>query len=66
MLLYNRDSSFNPILIPKHDRRFTGSDECIIAMYALGMSVREIQTFLVESYGTEVSADFIGSVTDER
>lgn len=61
----DRDGSFAPILIPKHERRFTGFDERIIAMYARGMSVREIQAFLAESYGTEVSPDFISSVTDE-
>ena len=61
----DRDGSFDPILIPKHERRFTGFDERIIAMYARGMSVREIQAFLAESYGTEVSPDFISSVTDE-
>ncbi|MFD1557405.1 IS256 family transposase [Paraburkholderia silviterrae] len=60
-----RDGSFEPILIPKHERRFTGFDERIIAMYARGVSVREIQAFLAESYGTEVSPDFISSVTDE-
>ncbi|WP_408581475.1 IS256-like element ISBcen18 family transposase [Burkholderia cenocepacia] len=61
----DRDGSFEPILIPKHERRFTGFDERIIAMYARGMSVGEIQAFLAESYGTEVSPDFISSVTDE-
>ena len=61
----DRDGSFEPILIPKHERRFTGFDERIIAMYARGMSVREIQAFLAEHYGTEVSPDFISSVTDE-
>lgn len=61
----DRDGSFEPVLIPKHERRFTGFDERIIAMYARGMSVREIQAFLAESYGTEVSPDFISSVTDE-
>ncbi|CAE6860032.1 IS256 family transposase ISBcen18 [Paraburkholderia nemoris] len=61
----DREGSFAPILIPKHERRFTGFDERIIAMYARGMSVREIQAFLAESYGTEVSPDFISSVTDE-
>ncbi len=61
----DRDDSFEPILIPKHERRFTGFDERIIAMYARGMSVREIQGFLAEHYGTEVSPDFISSVTDE-
>lgn len=61
----DRDGTFAPILIPKHERRFTGFDERIIAMYARGMSVREIQAFLAESYGTDVSPDFISSVTDE-
>lgn len=61
----DRDGSFAPVLIPKHERRFTGFDDRIIAMYARGMSVREIQAFLAESYGTEVSPDFISSVTDE-
>lgn len=61
----DRDGSFAPILIPKHERRFTGFDDRIIAMYARGMSVREIQAFLAESYNTEVSPDFISSVTDE-
>jgi len=61
----DRDGSFEPILIPKHERRFTGFDDKIIAMYARGMSVREIQGFIAESYGTQVSADFISSITDE-
>ncbi len=60
-----RDGSFEPILIPKHERRFTGFDDKIVAMYARGMTVREIQGFLLEQYGTEVSPDFISSVTDE-
>lgn len=61
----DRDGSFAPLLIPKHGRRFTGFDDRIIAIYARGMSVREIQPFLAESYATEVSRDFISSVTDE-
>jgi transposase-like protein len=61
----DRDGSFESILIPKHERRFTGVDERIIAMYGRGVSVREIQGFLAEHYGTEVSPAFISSVTDE-
>lgn len=61
----DRDGSFVPIPIPKHERRFTGFDDRIIAMYARGMSMREIQAFLAENYGAEVSPDSIGSVTDE-
>jgi transposase-like protein len=36
----DRDGSFSPILIPKHERRYTGFDDKIIAMYARGMTVR--------------------------
>ncbi|MCU8955202.1 IS256 family transposase, partial [Pseudomonas aeruginosa] len=61
----DREGSFAPLLIPKHERRFTGFDDKIVAMYARGMTVREIQGFLLEQYGTDVSPDFISSVTDE-
>ncbi len=61
----DREGSFDPILIPKHERRFTGFDDKIIAMYARGMTVREIQGFLLEQYGTEVSPDLISTVTEE-
>lgn len=60
----DREGSFEPLLIPKHERRFTGFDDKIIAMYARGMTVREIQGFMAEQYGTEVSPEFISSVTD--
>ena len=60
----DREGSFEPVLIPKHERRFTGFDDKIVAMYARGMTVREIQGFLTEQYGTEVSPEFISSVTD--
>ena len=60
----DREGSFEPLLIPKHERRFTGFDDKIVAMYARGMTVREIQGFLAEQYGTEVSPEFISTVTD--
>ena len=60
----DRQSRFEPLLIPKHERRFTGFDDKIVALYARGMTVREIQAFLTEQYGTEVSPGFISSVTD--
>ena len=60
----DRAGSFEPILIPKHERRFTGFDDKIVAMYARGMTVREIQGFLAEQYGTQVSPEFISTVTD--
>lgn len=60
----DRDGSFEPVLIPKHERRFTGFDDSIIALYARGMTMREIQGFLRETYGTDVSAEFISNVTE--
>jgi putative transposase len=60
----DRAGSFEPVLIPKHERRFTGFDDKIVAMYARGMTMREIQGFLAEQYGTTVSPEFISSVTD--
>ncbi len=60
----DRDGSFEPLLIPKHERRFTGFDDKIVALYARGMTQREIQGFLAEHYGVEVSPQLISSVTD--
>jgi putative transposase len=60
----DRAGSFEPQLIGKHERRFTGFDDKIIAMYARGMTVREIQGYLAEIYSLDVSPDFISKVTD--
>ncbi len=60
----DREGTFDPVLIAKGERRFKGFDDKIIAMYARGMTVREIQGFLLEMYGIEVSPDFISTVTD--
>jgi len=60
----DREGSFEPLLIPKHERRFTGFDDKIVALYARGMTVREIQKFLLEQYTVEVSPEFISTVTD--
>jgi transposase-like protein len=60
----DRAGTFEPRLIPKHERRFTGFDDKILALYARGMTVREIQAFLAEMYAVEVSPDLISTVTD--
>jgi putative transposase len=60
----DREGTFEPKLIGKHERRFEGFDDKILAMYARGMTVREIQGYLLEMYAMEVSPDFISSVTD--
>jgi putative transposase len=60
----DRAGSFEPQIVPKHERRFDGFDERIVAMYARGMSVRDIQAHLEEIYGVEVGHDLISRVTD--
>ena len=60
----DRQSSFDPQLIAKYQRRFPGFDEKIVSMYARGMSNREIVGHLQELYGVEVSPDLISAVTD--
>ena len=60
----DRNSTFDPQLIPKRQTRFKGFDEKILAMYARGMSVRDMQAMLLELYEVEVSEALISSVTD--
>ena len=60
----DRNGTFEPRLIAKHERRFAGFDDKIIALYARGLTVREIQAFLGEMYGVDVSPDLISTVTD--
>ena len=60
----DREGSFEPLLLPKHARRFTAFDDNIVALYARGLTVREIQGYLVEIYGSEVSPQLISTVTD--
>ncbi len=60
----DRAGTFEPRLIGKHERRFTGFDDKVIALYARGLTVREIQAFLGEMYGADVSPDLISTVTD--
>ena len=60
----DRTGTFEPQLIGKHERRFEGFDDKIIAMYARGMTVREIQGYLSEMYAVEVSPEFISKVSD--
>ncbi len=60
----DRDSTFEPILVPKGERRLSGLDDKILAMYARGLSTRDIQEQLEELYGVEVSPTLISQVTD--
>ena len=60
----DRQGTFEPQLITKHQTRWSGFDDKIISLYARGMTVREIQSHLEEMYGTEVSPSLISTVTD--
>jgi putative transposase len=57
------DASFEPRIVPKHARSFDGFDEQILALYAGGLTTREIQRHLRELYGVDVSDGLISEVT---
>ncbi len=60
----DRDGKFEPQLVPKHSREFRGFDNKIVAMYARGMTVRDIRAQLAEIYSVDVSRDLITRATD--
>lgn len=60
----DREGSFDPQIVPKHQRQFDGFDDKILSMYARGMTVRDIRGHLEEIYGVQVSPDLISRVTD--
>jgi putative transposase len=60
----DRHGRFDPVLIGKYRRRFAGFDDKIIALYARGMTTREIAEHVGELYGAEISADLVSAVTD--
>ena len=59
----DRDGTFEPQLIPKHQRRLTGFDEKILALYAKGMTTRDIQDTVKELYDVDVSPTLISDIT---
>jgi transposase-like protein len=60
----DRQSTFEPVLVPKGQRRLAGLEEKVIALYARGSSTRDIQAHLHDLYGVEISATLISQVTD--
>src|SRR5919204_1384321 len=60
----DRNGTFEPQIVKKHQTRFDGFDEKIVSMYARGMTTRDIQGHLEEIYGVEVSPTLISNVTD--
>ena len=61
----DRNGTFEPQIVGKHQTRFTGFDDNIISLYARGLSTREIRQHLEEIYQVEVSPGLISTVTDE-
>lgn len=59
----DRHGRFDPALIPKYRRRFPGFDTKIVALYARGMSTRDIQAHIRELYGLEISPELVSAVT---
>jgi putative transposase len=61
----DRDGTFEPVLVPKGQRRLPQFDQQVIALYAQGLTQRQIQAHLLEIYGVEVSAALISEVTEQ-
>jgi transposase-like protein len=61
----DRDGSFEPLIVKKRQKSITGIEDQILALYAKGVSTRDIQDHLENLYGVEVSPTFISSVTDK-
>ena len=60
----DRDATFEPLLVPKHQRRLSGFNDLVISLVARGMTTRDTQAHLQEIYGVEVSPELISKVTD--
>lgn len=60
----DRHGNFDPALIPKYARRFPGFDDKIVALYARGMSTRDIRAHIEELYAVEISANLVSVVTE--
>jgi putative transposase len=60
----DRHGRFDPALIGKYQRRFPGFDTKIIALYARGMSTRDIQAHIEEIYGIGISPELVSAITD--
>jgi putative transposase len=61
----DRAASFDPVIVQKHQRRLPDFDEKVIALYARGLSTKDIQGYLYEIYKTDVSAELISIITEE-
>ena len=60
----DRNGEFDPVTVPKHTRRLDGLNTNVISLYAKGMSTGDIQAYLSDAYGTDISRDTISRITD--
>lgn len=61
----DRDGTFEPAVVPKYQTTLPGIEDQIVALYARGMTTRDIQAQLMELYGMEVSPTLVSNVTDK-
>jgi transposase-like protein len=61
----DRNGEFEPVVVKKHQKNVTGIEEQIIALYAKGVSTREIQDHLQRLYGIEASPALISNITNK-
>ena len=60
----DREGTFEPLVVKKHQRRVEGFDDKVLALYARGMTTRDIQAHLRELYGTDISHELVSKATD--
>jgi len=60
----DRNGSFEPMIVPKHARRLKNIDEAILSLYSRGLTTRDIEAHLLETYGINASRELISNVTD--
>src|SRR5438874_5925003 len=60
----DRNATFDPVTVPKGQRRLSGLSTNVISLYAKGMTTGDIQAHLFDIYGTEISRDTISRITD--
>ena len=61
----DREGTFEPQLLGKYQRRLPGFDEKILALYAKGMTTRDIQDLVKELYGVEISPTLVSEITED-
>lgn len=60
----DRAGTFEPITVPKGGRRFTEFDDMVIALYAKGLTTRDIAEWLEQTYGAKISHETVANITD--